>query len=323
MTPALELADVVRHYRLRRFLRPAERVRAVDGVSFAVEPGESFGLVGESGCGKTTVGRLVLGLLRPTAGSIRVDGADVGTMSAADLRKLRRRAQMIHQDPLNALDPRMPVGAQIAEGLAIHGIGTPAERTERAAAMMAAVGLAARLSDRYPHELSGGQQQRVVIARALLLEPSLVVCDEPVSALDVSVQAQVVNLLGELQGRYGCAYLFISHNLAVVRHICRRIAVMYLGTVVEVAGRDELFERPRHPYTRALIAAVPVPDPSRRGRRSLPQGEPPSPTRPPTGCRFHPRCALAVERCRIEAPALLAESDGHAVACHRVAEGEI
>ncbi len=323
MTPVAELTGVVRHFRIKRFLAPAQQVRAVDGVSFAVQPRESFGLVGESGCGKTTVGRLALGMLAPTSGEVRIDGIDLATLTPVQLRKLRRRMQMIYQDLLNALDPRMAVGEQIGEGLAIHGLGTPADRRERALAMMDAVGLSARLADRYPHELSGGQQQRVVIARALLLEPQLIVCDEPVSALDVSVQAQVVNLLAELQERYGCAYLFISHNLAVVRHICARIAVMYLGSVVEIAGRDELFERPRHPYTRALIAAVPVPDPARRGQRSLPKGEPPSPTRPPEGCRFHPRCPFAVERCRVEVPKLLAESDGHVVACHRVAEGEI
>ncbi len=322
-SPVVELTDVVRHFRIKRFLAPSQQVRAVDGVSFAIEEGESFGLVGESGCGKTTVGRLVLGMLSPTGGQVRVDGADLATLSADGLRRLRRQVQMIYQDPLNALDPRMSIGEQIAEGLAVHGIGTAAERTERALAMMGAVGLSARLADRYPHELSGGQQQRVVIARALLLEPRLVVCDEPVSALDVSVQAQVVNLLGTLQERYGCAYLFISHNLAVVRHICRRIAVMYLGAVVEIAERDELFERPRHPYTRALISAVPVPDPSKRGQRSLPKGEPPSPTNPPSGCRFHPRCAFAVERCRHEVPKLLPDSKGHVLACHRVAEGEI
>ena len=323
MTAVAELTDVVRHFRIKRFLAPSQQVRAVDGVSFAVGEGESFGLVGESGCGKTTVGRLVLGMLAPTGGRVRIEGVDLATLSAAETRRLRRHVQMIYQDPLNALDPRMSIGEQIAEGLAVHGIGTAPERKERALAMMGAVGLSMRLTDRYPHELSGGQQQRVVIARALLLEPRLVVCDEPVSALDVSVQAQVVNLLAELQQRYGCAYFFISHNLAVVRHICRRIVVMYLGTVVEIANRDELFERPRHPYTRALISAVPVPDPSKRGRRSLPQGEPPSPTSPPSGCRFHPRCPFAVERCRHEVPKLLDERDGHIVACHRVAEGEI
>jgi oligopeptide/dipeptide ABC transporter ATP-binding protein len=320
-SPLIEVEGLVRHFRVgseKLFSRPAV-VRAVDGVSFAVGASETLGLVGESGCGKTTVGRLVLGLERPTHGSVRLGAQPVNDLAPAAWRALRRDAQMVFQDPLGALDPRMPVGRQIAEPLEIHGIGDAMERAGRAREMLAAVGLTPDLAARYPHELSGGQQQRVVIARALVLRPRFVVCDEPVSALDVSVQAQVVNLLARMQREFEVAYLFISHDLKVVRHISHRVAVMYLGQIVEMAAREELFERPLHPYTQALIAAVPVPDPKARRRRMLLHGDPPSPIDPPPGCRFHTRCPLAEARCRREAPLLRTVVEGHQVSCHLAA----
>jgi oligopeptide transport system ATP-binding protein len=318
--PLLETAALTRHFVLGRkgFGRTPARLRAVDGVSFHIDPGETLGLVGESGCGKSTVARLVLGLERPDAGRVAFEGKEVQAAGSAEWRRLRRRAQMIFQDPLSALDPRLSVGRQVLEPLDIHRIGTDAERPQQLAAALAAVNLPQELAQRFPHELSGGQLQRVVIARALVLEPRLVVCDEPVSALDVSVQAQVVNLLGSLQRARGIAYLFISHDLKVIRHISHRVAVMYLGKLVETAAREALFGDPLHPYTRALIDAVPVPDPTRRGRRALLQGDPPSPIDPPPGCRFHTRCPLAQARCRQEEPALREVARGRSVACHLV-----
>jgi oligopeptide/dipeptide ABC transporter ATP-binding protein len=316
--PLLEVDGLVRHYAppRRRRLAPAAPVRAVDGVSFHIHAGETLSLVGESGCGKTTTGRLVLGMERATAGSVRFAGREVGALPAREWRVLRREMQMVFQDPLGALDPRMSVGRQIAEPLDIHGMGDAAGRAAAVAVMLHAVGLAPEIAQRYPHELSGGQQQRVVIARALILEPRLVVCDEPVSALDVSVQAQVVNLLARLQRERGLAYLFISHDLKVVRHLSHRVAVMYLGEIVEIAPREALFERPLHPYTQALIAAVPAPDPRRRGRRRTVRGDPPSPVDPPAGCRFHPRCPHAADRCRREPPPLAGHGEGRFAACH-------
>ena len=316
----LEANGLRRHFILEGggLWRRSARLRAVDDVSFRIEPGETLGLVGESGCGKSTVGKLVLGLEQPDAGSIAFEGRPIIGQSPARWRAMRRRAQMVFQDPLSALDPRIVLGRQIIEPLQIHSIGDATEHAHRLAQVLAAVGLAPEIARRYPHEISGGQQQRVVIARALILAPSLMVCDEPVSALDVSVQAQVVNLLAQVQRSQNIAYLFISHDLKVVRHISHRVAVMYLGKLVEVAERDALFREPLHPYTQALIAAVPIPDPTRRGRRVMLQGDPPSPIDPPPGCRFHTRCPHAQPICRVEEPALDALDATRSVACHLV-----
>jgi oligopeptide/dipeptide ABC transporter ATP-binding protein len=313
--PLLEVRDLVRHFhgKRRRTFGRRTVVRAVDGVSLNIAAGETLGLVGESGCGKSTVGKVILAILAPTAGRVCYRGRELGALPR---EVLRRRIQMIFQDPLGALDPRMRVGDQICEPLAIFEIGTPADRRHAACEMLDRMGLKAHMFTRYPHELSGGQQQRVVIARALMLQPDLVVCDEPISALDVSIKAQVVNLLARLQERLGLTYLFISHDLSVVRHICHRIAVMYLGQVVETAQRDDLFAGPLHPYTRALISAVPVPDPDVRRHRIILAGEPPSPIDPPSGCRFHTRCPSAGPVCAEVAPVVRTVGSGHTVACH-------
>jgi oligopeptide/dipeptide ABC transporter ATP-binding protein len=316
--PLLEVRNLVRHFRQERekLFAPPAWVHAVDGVSFDIAAAETLALVGESGCGKTTVGRLVLGLDAPTSGAVSFQGRPVHALRPREWRSQRQALQMVFQDPLGALDPRMTVARQIREPLEIHGIGDAAKRSAAVVEMLAAVGLSADLAMRYPHELSGGQQQRVNVARALILNPRLIVCDEPVSALDVSVQAQVVNLFATLQRERGVAYLFISHDLKVVRHLAHRVAVMYLGQIVELATRETLFARPRHPYTRALISAVPVPDPDQRRGRVLVRGDPPSPLDPPPGCRFHTRCPLAEPICREKTPALEALEDGHRVACH-------
>lgn len=293
------------------------KVHAVDGVSFGIARGETLGLVGESGCGKSTVGQLVLNLVEPSSGRVHFDGEDVSTLDAAGWRARRRDLQLIFQDSRNALDPRLSVSTQVAEGLQIHRLDAVRERT---AAMLAAVGLGGDLGDRHPHELSGGQVQRAVIARALAVEPQFVVCDEPVAALDVSIQAQVVNLLCDLQAERGLAYLFISHDLSLVRHIADRVAVMYAGRIAEISPRTALFECPLHPYTKALIAAVPVARARKSSRRSKAQplqGDPPSPLAPPDGCRLHPRCPHATEQCRTESPSLRSLGDtSHLVACH-------
>ncbi len=316
--PLLQVNNLVRHFRREGagFVGRAERVRAVDGVSFELHTGKTLGLVGESGCGKTSAGRVVLGLDQPTSGSVHFEGRSMSGLAPVAWRALRREMQMIFQDPLGALDPRVTLGRQIMEPLEIHGVCDARERERHMRVMLDAVGLPEEIAGRYPHEISGGQQQRVVVARALILNPKLVVCDEPVSALDVSVQAQVINLLARLQREFSVAYLFISHDLKVVRHLSHQVAVMYLGQIVELADRDELFDRPLHPYTQALIAAIPVLDPARRRKRILLHGDPPSPVNPPAGCRFHTRCPLAEPICREKAPRLEQISARHSAACH-------
>ncbi|CAH2599255.1 dipeptide ABC transporter ATP binding subunit DppF [Rhodovastum atsumiense] len=320
MSPLLEVEDLARHYPVRRGLLWSRRVgtvRAVDGISFTLHHGETLALVGESGCGKSTTARLVLRLIEPSAGTVRFEGTDITRLDGPALRRLRRRMQIVFQDPFASLNPRMTVGEIIEEPLIVHAAGDRAARRARVEELLGLVGLAAAHAGRYPHEFSGGQRQRIGIARALALSPALVVCDEPVSALDVSVQAQVVNLLKDLQERLGLSYLFIAHDLAVVKHAADRVAVMYLGQIVELAPRAALFDDPRHPYTRTLLAAIPRPDPRRRGSgRPIPGGDVPSPMAPPPGCRFHTRCGFVTERCRAEAPPLRAVADGHWSACH-------
>ncbi|MFQ5684173.1 MAG: ABC transporter ATP-binding protein [Candidatus Binatia bacterium] len=316
----VSVKNVVRHFRKQRgFLFSSHQiVRAVDGVSFDMRMGETLGLVGESGCGKSTVGRLVLGIDQPSSGDVRFQGRDIGRLPIEERRTLCREMQMIFQDPLGALDPRMDVQSQIREPLDIHGIGLTQERAKQVDQMLEAVSLPRETKTRYPHELSGGQQQRVVVARALILRPKLIVCDEPVSALDVSIQAQVLNLLADLRNKFRLTYLFISHDLKVVRHISNRVAVMYLGKIVEIGERKTILDNPLHPYTQALISAIPVPDPSFKHQRILLQGEPPSPVNPPAGCRFHTRCPHAQMGCREQEPDLKPAGPSRYVACHLV-----
>jgi len=319
-TPLLELRDLeVRYTRVRGIFGARSTVTAVRGVSLTIGRGETLGLVGESGCGKSSLARGALRLVEPAAGSVRFDGTDVLALAPRPLRALRQRMQIIFQDPWSSLNPRMRVGAAIREGLEIHRLATGAEADRRVGDLLEEVGLPRDAAAHYPHAFSGGQRQRIGIARALAVEPELIVCDEPVSALDVSVQAQVLNLLADLQARRGLSYLFISHDLAVVRHIAPRVAVMYLGRIVEEGPAETLFTAPRHPYTQALLSAVPVPDPAAGRKRILLDGEPPSPVRPPAGCPFHPRCQhpLKDDACRTARPALTDFGAGHRAACHK------
>ena len=321
-TPLLEAKGLVRHFTKPRKTPLSKRkvVRAVDGVSFHIRPGETYGLVGESGCGKSTMGRMVIGIDQPTDGTVGYDSVDLASLSKERIRTLRRDIQMIFQNPLGALDPRIAVGRQIREPLDIHDMGSPEDRDGAVLEMLSSVGLTPDMGERFPHELSGGQAQRVVIARALIVKPRLIVCDEPVSALDVSVQAQIMDLLADLQKKLGIAYLFISHDLKVVKHLSHRIGVMYLGRMVEEGPCDAVFAAPSHPYTRALLSAIPVPDPKAKRDRVILAGDPPSPLAPPPGCPFHTRCPQVMERCSRDVPRFKDLGDGHVSACHLLDE---
>ncbi len=315
----LEVRDLKKHFPIYKgvFSRVSGHVYAVDGVSFSIGRGETLGLVGESGCGKSTVGRTLLRLLEPTAGSVKVAGEDITHLEGERLLPYRRRMQMIYQDPYASLNPRMTAGEIVGEPMVVHQVGTPQERRDKVASLFDRVGQRPESAARYPHEFSGGQRQRIGIARALSLNPDLIVGDEPVSALDVSIQAQIINLLMDLQDELGLSYLFVAHDLAVVEHISHRVAVMYLGRIVEMTDRKSLFEMPLHPYTEALLSAVPIAKASARGRkRVILKGDVPSPINPPSGCHFHARCPYAMARCRVEAPALREVTPGHVAACH-------
>jgi oligopeptide/dipeptide ABC transporter ATP-binding protein len=320
--PLLQIDGLVRHFVARTtvFGRPTATVKAVDGVDLTLPAGQTLALVGETGCGKSTVGRLILRLIEPTAGRVLFEGRDIVAFDEKELRAFRRQAQIVFQDPYASLNPRMTVEQILSEPLALHAIVPAARRRERVNELLNLVGLDARFGRRYPHEFSGGQRQRIAIARALAVEPKLIVCDEPVSALDVSVRAQILNLLSDLQRRLALTYVFISHDLSVVKHIASRVAVMYLGRIVETAPADELFANPRHPYARALLSAIPLPRPRAHRQRQLLEGDVPSPLSPPAGCHLHPRCAYAVARCGIERPALIDDGSAHSTACHRWGE---
>jgi oligopeptide/dipeptide ABC transporter ATP-binding protein len=316
--PVIEVKDLKKHFPVKKGLlrRTVGQVYAVDGVTFTVRSGETLGLVGESGCGKTTAGRAAMRLVEPTSGSIKVEGKEIIGLSKAELRPYRRQMQIIFQDPFSSLNPRMTAGDIVGEPLLVHGVANAKERQEQVSALFARVGLRPAQMSNYPHQFSGGQRQRIGIARALALGPKLIVGDEPVSALDVSIQAQVINLLMELQAERRLSYLFISHNLAVVEHISHQIAVMYLGRIVEYADTRSIFTNAQHPYTEALLAAVPVPDPAIKRKKIVLQGDVPSPVKPPSGCHFHTRCPYAVDRCKVEVPSLREIAPGHQVSCH-------
>jgi oligopeptide/dipeptide ABC transporter ATP-binding protein len=317
-TTILEVKDLKKHFPVRKGLlrRTVGRVHAVDGISFTIGEAETLGLVGESGCGKSTAGRAILRLIEPTGGAVRMTGTDITHLPKKELRPYRRQMQIVFQDPFSSLNPRMTAGQIVGEPLLVHGLAAAKERREQVAALFERVGLRPAQMANYPHQFSGGQRQRIGIARALALGPKLIVGDEPVSALDVSIQAQVINLLQDLQRERRLSYLFISHNLAVVEHISHRIAVMYLGRIVEYADTRSIFTRPQHPYTEALLAAVPVPDPKVKRQKRILQGDVPSPVNPPTGCHFHTRCPYAVARCKVESPSLREIAPGHHVSCH-------
>lgn len=309
--------NLVKYFPVRAGLlqRVAAWVQAVDDISFTIREGETFGLVGESGCGKTTIGRTMLRLIEPTSGSVTFDGQEVFKLRGREMKEMRRNMQVIFQDPYASLDPRMPIGESVMEGLNVHNIGTHRERFETMLTTIRKVGLEDYHARRYPHEFSGGQRQRIGIARALALRPKFIVCDEPVSALDVSIQSQVLNILKDLQSEFGLTYLFIAHNLSVVEHISDRVGVMYVGKMVELTGREELYENPLHPYSKALMSAIPIPDPTVKRERTILKGDVPSPLNPPKGCRFHPRCPVAIDKCSVEEPVFKEIKPDHSVAC--------
>ncbi len=319
----VEVHNLVKYFPVRGgvFQRVVDWVQAVDDVSFSINKGETLGLVGESGCGKSTIGRTLLHLLEPTSGSVKFDGANVFDLKKQEMKPLRRDMQIIFQDPFASLNPRKPISDSIMAGLNIHKIGSPKERADKVMEILYKVGLEDYHAHRYPHEFSGGQRQRIGIARAIILNPKFIVCDEPVSALDVSIQSQILNLLQELQEELGLTYLFIAHNLSVVEHISDRVAVMYLGKIVELAPRDELFNNPVHPYTQALMSSIPLPIPNQNRKRTILEGEVPSPLNPPKGCRFHPRCPVVMEQCSLVEPTFKENGPDHFVACFRTETG--